>query len=1823
MKRVKRLLSLVLSVILFVTSLHLSGMIIFASNNDKDFITYWDGTTIQPTSDSDSDGYIDITLPSELAWVVANNGNNGGKYELLNDIWINNITVNTSKGTYINNGDTAPLQWYSRSAPSFKGTINGNGYVVHGIYYNDNIADSTTSGTTTGAGLIPYANNVTLFGIGIEDSYIRWLSNYSTAALIGGAFGSSVKISVDSCYIGESVYVKAYAGVAGILGGGGSKSNGYVKISNCYSLASLVAIGGNRRAGGIIGDHWIADNYTVTGCYTSSDCLLGNHGVNLAGEYTNNYAAGADTGNKWTTVDVADMKGPNAAENMSGLDFENTYSVMVGYPILNVFKKYDAYVEYHLNENEVVDLGVYFDTTFADLDTPERSGYIFNGFYIDEYLTEKAKSDEKVSDYKAIYVKWEIKTLADPIFNTYDDKIFTFSKVEMPYTKNGDASLGKYKASKSNLNAAFGNGYFSQYDAFVEEDVGVDNSNAMKITWATGYNYQTPTAFRIYDSHGNSFIPDANVIYTMKLKYKVDSLKTGKNLNIVLRGDDGNLNNSGSDGGYSQQYGVFNKQIIYGGTTTDGWIECELTFSVKESMPLFIAVVSTEANKWWAENLEMYIDDIHISKFGTTGDSEDENGVWNGNLSGNFEGGTGSKDDPYIIAKAGQLALAVKLNGMNGSYFKLKNDIYLNYVDSENWYKNTNNIQWFGGESTDYFNGYLDGDGHIVYGIWYPENTSAVSAGLIPNFGKGKIEKIGVRGAYINAQQYGGAIVGQTFAGGIKQIDQCFSDDTVSISYLGGQKYDTSHGVGGIVGMVWTDDSSAEKVWLQISNCYSKAIINGINNKKMNGIIGSAWACKYTMKNCYSVGYTPYYAADLEKTASLLEPKMAYSNIYTYVRNPRGFEAFENLGDYNKMVGVYAKKYMSGLDFKNIFEIVSGSTPKLKVFTTITGKEDGVSMSGYAGGNGSEHYPYLIKTAEQLRKLVESGAASSGKYYELVNDIFINDTTKSNWKKNNPKEWYFSTYLTFMGHLEGNGHSIHGIYLNMEIYSGEDFQDGSAGLFPKVGDGAIIRNVHIRDSYISSYASVGAIAGNVSASEKNVASGNYIRIIGCSVDETVELRGHTVGGIVGAGTRGLFLNYCYSTAKLYAPINTNAHGLVGNIWSRNCVAIQCYSVGYVNYRDNYVPSVIKAVYGTEKQSGTSVLTSEEMLGAEAKKNMSQLDWGKAWYTVKGKYPQLNIITEEMEADILGNGEKGKVWSGKIALNYAGGTGTKENPYIIETAEQLAKCVVDAAVKKTYYRIVADIKLNETSTPNWTDKAQNWFTGEITFKGHLDGESHIVSGLYIYADDGSVTRAALFPQMSGNACIEKLGIVDSYINVSGAQVESYAGAFTSLVTNYNTKTSTTVTLNQCFADGTVSIEAYYAGGLVGASADKAPVVIENCYYTGSLYGVKMAGAIIGNSWTLIENPAKIAHCYATTPDRNYVINNRGIRTSIFEDVYIDSMVNESRREGITYTLLNFMQGDNAKKTMTGFDFKNIWKTVNGGTPVLRVFNSDLYSCKRAQEKVKIEFITNGGSVCEPIYGLSRKDKISYPVPTRYGYEFAGWYHYFELDVPCKLEYFPDYDIILYAKWEPTGFIVDFEGNYDSNYDYNSSVQHHKPGTLGYRTIYNHNGLKSMHCLSNNELSPTFLLSYENKLEVGKEYDLTFWMNTDSAGGSGTVELLFSDYPDINAPTLYTGEKVEFSNLTPDNWTEYTVTFTANNPYIFFRTPKNMSLYFDDVQVIPTGNEGVLKLNSNEINKNPGDTINIVIITVSCAVGVLLIAGISVFVIVKIKKRNKLI
>jgi len=98
------------------------------------------------------------------------------------------------------------------------------------------------------------------------------------------------------------------------------------------------------------------------------------------------------------------------------------------------------------------------------------------------------------------------------------------------------------------------------------------------------------------------------------------------------------------------------------------------------------------------------------------------------------------------------------------------------------------------------------------------------------------------------------------------------------------------------------------------------------------------------------------------------------------------------------------------------------------------------------------------------------------------------------------------------------------------------------------------------------------------------------------------------------------------------------------------------------------------------------------------------------------------VSPKTSGDTFTEGVKGAVWNGEVATGYAGGTGTKADPYLIETPNQLAYMlkhdVVATADKdnKTsasmgkYYKLTANIYLNDITDPEWMDNSPNsWFT----------------------------------------------------------------------------------------------------------------------------------------------------------------------------------------------------------------------------------------------------------------------------------------------------------------------------------------------------------------------------------------------------------------------------------------------------------------------------------------------------------------------------------
>ncbi len=326
-KLVKRFLSVSLSFALLVSALSVAGITV-----QNETTEYWDGITYTKPADTDMDGVLDIGSPAELAWFIKYNGRSGEDSsfagttaKLTSDIWLNDMSVTIVDGQPVVRKHSDPSvtidptaagnglnEWFDGVADmSFVGTLDGNGYRVHGLYVKE---DKAMDSNKYGVGLIPRSGGCTVKNIGIEDAYMNTKSNWVAAFVVGSSHSAASLI--DCCYAGETAY---HTGVnaAAICGG----DNGGATVTNCYNRATCNDTDAN--GGVIIGYTW-ANKGNISNCYTTG-------GYNLA----RISASGTYYGPISDSYSITTAPGANAKSSMSTLG--SAYAITDGYPELKVF----------------------------------------------------------------------------------------------------------------------------------------------------------------------------------------------------------------------------------------------------------------------------------------------------------------------------------------------------------------------------------------------------------------------------------------------------------------------------------------------------------------------------------------------------------------------------------------------------------------------------------------------------------------------------------------------------------------------------------------------------------------------------------------------------------------------------------------------------------------------------------------------------------------------------------------------------------------------------------------------------------------------------------------------------------------------------------------------------------------------------------------------------------------------------------------------------------------------------------------------------------------------------------------------------------------------------------------------------------------------------------------------------------------------------------------------------------------------------------------------------------------------------------------------
>jgi len=620
----------------------------------------------------------------------------------------------------------------------------------------------------------------------------------------------------------------------------------------------------------------------------------------------------------------------------------------------------------------------------------------------------------------------------------------------------------------------------------------------------------------------------------------------------------------------------------------------------------------------------------------------------------------------------------------------------------------------------------------------------------------------------------------------------------------------------------------------------------------------------------------------------------------------------------------------------------------------------------FASGTGTEADPYIIETAEQLTalaELVNSGAGTTGKFFKLGNDIYLNDETFerdsetgeiADLSSDSLNEWtpIGSGFYSFRGTFDGDGHMISGLYINSEE------EDVPVGLFAEAN--GPIKNVGIVDSYIKGNDIIGAIAARGNASITNCY--NTATIIGGDHSH--------IGGIVGELGGTAYIGNCYNTGYIYsenvgvggiAGVTNgdstiigiencyNAGSVTGNAGVGGIIAMpipranfitNCYNVGdiYVSYGKRNDFGIIGGFFGEgttnncyyldssaeNTSSDGTPLTEEQMRLAES---FVGFDFETVWtIDADAEYPYPTFIVEEADP---------------FEGYFAAGTGTEADPYIIETAEQLTAFaeLVNSGADTTgkFFKLGNDIYLNDETFERDSETGEiadlnsdslNEWTPIGTLKGSFDGDGHVISGLYINSESPMV--GLFLSNFDGE--IKNLGIVSSYVSNSQTKyVNSFAGAI--VASNNGTITNCYNTGKVYSFDSCSQTLSVYAGGIAGYNID----TITGCYSIGEVIASyseysTLCITICAGGITGYNREGTITGCYSIgeviasseyNAEYNYICaggiagsNDKGTVTGCY---YLDSSAENGNSYGTPLTEEQMRLAE----SFVGFDFETVW------------------------------------------------------------------------------------------------------------------------------------------------------------------------------------------------------------------------------------------------------------------------------------------------------------
>ena len=294
----------------------------------------------------------------------------------------------------------------------------------------------------------------------------------------------------------------------------------------------------------------------------------------------------------------------------------------------------------------------------------------------------------------------------------------------------------------------------------------------------------------------------------------------------------------------------------------------------------------------------------------------------------------------------------------------------------------------------------------------------------------------------------------------------------------------------------------------------------------------------------------------------------------------------------------------------------------------------------------------------------------------------------------------------------------------------------------------------------------------------------------------------------------------------------------------------------------------------------------------------------------------------------------------IESEFAGGSGTVVDPFLIETKHHLSNVRNHL---NAHYKMIADIEFTDEDFAEggeFYNDGKGWMpigTDRLSkFTGSLNGDGYNINNLRIQYNGSDIIYIGLFGYFDGS--ITGINMRNCNINASSESATLYVGGLAGYSYLHGI-------ISNCSTDGVIS-SRNYAGGIVGYNYG----TIENCYNSSSIAADWDVGGITGCNYGSVSN---CYNCGIIEGDPNYAGGIAGDNSETVTLCYnVGSIKGGTYRGGICgrnkdimtscyyYDEISIGTGYGAdtstkctmeelqiKSTYSGFDFENIWEIQN--------------------------------------------------------------------------------------------------------------------------------------------------------------------------------------------------------------------------------------------------------------------------------------------------------